>query len=94
MDFSVLVWPLQAVVSAFCAVLWSQLQDTKKKAEKASEDLASYKVAAAEKFLTKIELKDAVEVLNKAFERHATRIDERLDKLEERILKMTEGRHG
>lgn len=88
MDSNTIVWAFQAILSALCVVLWTQLQDTKKKADKALDDLSEYKVVAAEKYLSKRELKDAVDNLNRAFEQHATRIDTRLDKLEQHIMEM------
>lgn len=92
MDNTTLTWILQALLGGICAILWSNLSDIKKKADKVADDLSDYKTQSAEKFITKVELKDAVESLNQAFERHASRIDQRLDKLEERILEMTKAK--
>jgi hypothetical protein len=79
---------LQGITGAFCCVIWSMLTDIKKKADKNADELAVYKILVAERHITKTELKDSVDSINQAFERHASRIDVRLDRLEQRILEM------
>jgi len=88
MDYSMFVGPVQALLGALCAVLWSALQETKKKAEKTESDLAKYKVDAAMSFSTKHELQAAIESISRAIEQQSNKIDSRFDKLESRIDKM------
>lgn len=92
MDYSLFVGPVQALLGALCAVLWSALTETKKKAEKVESDLASYKIHVAEHYSTSEELKDALRDINKAFEAYGTKLDVRLDRLEERLNKMIDQR--
>jgi predicted nucleic acid-binding Zn-ribbon protein len=92
MDYSVFVGPVQALLGALCAVLWSALTETKKKAEKVEAELAAYKVEAAEKFTTKHELRTALESITKALEQQGSKMENRFDKLEERLNKMIEQR--
>jgi ubiquinone biosynthesis protein UbiJ len=92
MDNATLSWIVEALLGALCCVLWSNLNDVKRKADKVAEDLADYKTQSASTYITKVELKDAVESLNQAFERHASRIDARLDRLEEHIMEMKKGK--
>lgn len=87
---NILLMVLQGLTSAFCVVLWSILNNIRAKADKTADDLSSYKLLVAERYTSKTELKDSVEAINQAFERHATRIDIRLDRLEERIIEMRE----
>lgn len=88
MDYSMLVGPIQALLGALCAVLWFMLTETKKKAEKVESDLAQFKVDAATNFTTKHELRAAIESFSKAIEVQGNKIDNRFDKLEERLNKM------
>jgi len=88
MDNSTLTWILQAALGGISCILWRNLSDVKHKAEKAADDLANYKVFVAEKYITSDELRQAVDALNQAFERHASRMDVRLDKLEGHIMEL------
>jgi phage-related minor tail protein len=90
MDYSVFVGPVQALLGALCAVLWFTLTETKKKAEKVEGDLASYKIHVAETYSTSEELKDALRDINKTFEAYGTKLDARLDRIDERLNKMIE----
>jgi phage-related minor tail protein len=92
MDYSVMVGPIQALLGALCAVLWASLTETKKKAEKVEHDLAQYRVHVAETYASSTELKEALKDINKAFEAYGTKLDQRLDRLEERLNKMIEQR--
>lgn len=94
MDYTVLIGPIQALLGALSTVLWVMLYETRKKAEKVEQELAAYKVEAAEKFTTKHELRAAIESLSKAIEMQSSRMDSRFDRLEERLNKVIEqGRH-
>jgi phage-related minor tail protein len=92
MDFNMLLGPVQALLGALCAVLWANLTETKKKAEKVENDLAQYKVHVAETYASSTELKEALRDINKAFEAYGTKLDARLDRIDERLNKMIEQR--
>jgi uncharacterized protein YlxW (UPF0749 family) len=92
MDFSMLLGPVQALLGALCAVLWASLTETKKKAEKVDSELAAYKVHVAETYASSTELKEAIKDINKAFEAYGTKLDARLDRIDERLNKMIEQR--
>jgi methylthioribose-1-phosphate isomerase len=85
MDYSVLIWPLQALIGAFCAVIWANYLDVKKTADRAIKELGEYRVHVAETYSTSAELKDAVESINKAFESYSSKLDVRLDRIEMKI---------
>ena len=92
MDYSLFVGPVQALLGALCAVLWSALTETKKKAEKIEADLAQFKVDAATNFTTKHEMRAAIESLSKVIEAQGNRIESRFDKIEDRLSKMADHR--
>jgi hypothetical protein len=92
MDYAMLVGPIQALLGALCVVLWFLLTETKKKADKVENDLAVYKVHVAETYASSAELKDALRDINKAFEAYGTKLDARLDRIDERLNKMIEQR--
>lgn len=86
------VGPIQALLGALCAVLWANLTETKKKAEKVDAELSQFKVHVAETYASSIELKEALRDINKAFEAYGTKLDLRLDRIDERLNKMIEQR--
>lgn len=86
------VGPIQALLGALCAVLWANLTETKKKAERVETELAQYKVHVAETYASSMELKEALKDINKAFEAYGTKLDIRLDRLEARLNKMIDQR--
>lgn len=92
MDYSMVVGPIQALLGALCAVLWANLTETKKKAERVETELAQYKVHVAEHYASSEELKDALRDINKTFEAYGTKLDARLDRIDERLNKMIEQR--
>jgi predicted nucleic acid-binding Zn-ribbon protein len=92
MDFNLLLGPVQALLGALCAVLWANLTETKKKAEKVENDLAQYRVHVAETYASSTELKEAIKDINKSFEAYGTKLDARLDRIDERLNKMIEQR--
>lgn len=92
MDYNMLVGPVQALLGALCAVLWANLTETKKKAERVDAELAQYKVHVAEHYASSTELKEALRDINKAFEAYSTKLETRFDRIEERLNKMIEQR--
>lgn len=86
------VGPIQALLGALCAVLWANLTETKKKAEKVENELALYRVHVAETYASSTDLKEAIKDINKAFEAYGTKLDQRLDRIDERLNKMIEQR--
>lgn len=87
MDFaSIMVWAVQGVLGMLVVLIWTNHRDVKAKADKASEDLANYKLFVAEKYTTGEELREAVAAINRSFDQYSTKLDARLDRLEERIL--------
>jgi hypothetical protein len=85
MDYNALLWVLQALIGGFCAVLWMLFNETRKRADKANEDLSQYKIFVAERYTTAEELKQAVDSINKAFESYASKLDIRLDRIEAKL---------
>lgn len=73
-------------------MLWANLNETKKKAEKVDAELAAYKVHVAETYASSTELKEALRDINKTFEAYGTKLDQRLDRIDERLNKMIEQR--
>jgi len=90
MDYSLFVGPIQALLGALCCILWFLLTETKKKAEKVESDLAQFKVEAATNFTTKHEMRAAIESLSKVIETQGSRMENRFDKIEERLVKILE----
>lgn len=87
MDFaSILIWVVQGLVAMFVTLLWTNHRDVKSKADKAADDLAAFKLFAAEKYTTGEELREAVAAINRAFDSYSTKLDVRLDRLEERLM--------
>lgn len=87
MDVAALfMWAFQGVCAMLITVLWFLFRDVKAKAEKATNDLSAYKLDVAEKYTTGEELREAVAAINRAFDGYSTKLDNRLDRLEERIL--------
>lgn len=87
MDFAaVAVYVLQGLCAIVVTILWTNFRDVKAKADKANEDLANYKLFVAEKYTTSEELREAVTAINRSFDQYSTKLDARLDRLEERIL--------
>lgn len=82
----ILVWVVQGLVAMFVTLLWTNHRDVKARADKAAEDLAAFKLFVAEKYTTGEELREAVSAINRAFDSYSTKLDVRLDRLEERIL--------
>jgi hypothetical protein len=81
-DMTALLYVFQALLGAFGAVIWSNYNDVKKKAEKVSTDLATYQVLVAEKYTTTSEMKEALDSINRYLENFSTKLDVRLDRLE------------
>lgn len=81
----IFIWALNGVTGMFVILLWSWMKDIKAKADKATEDLAAYKIEVAEKYTTGEELREAVNSLNRAFESYSTKLDTRLDRIEAKL---------
>lgn len=94
MDYSMFLGPVQALLGALCAVLWANLQETKKKADRVENDLATYRVHVAETYASSAELKDALASINKAFEAYSSKLDIRLDRIEAKIDKKADKKEG
>lgn len=77
---------LQGLCVIVATILWANFKDVKAKADKANNDLAEYKLIVAEKYTTGEELREAVAAINRSFDQYSTKLDARLDRLEERIL--------
>lgn len=87
MDFaSIAGYVLQGLCAIVATVLWSNFTDMKKKIEKLDDELATHKIEAAGKFLTRDEMKSVVDSVNQALDRHADKLENRLDRLEKHIL--------
>ena len=85
MEPTTLFWALQALVGAFCTVLWASFLDVKRKAEQASKDLAEYKTTVAERYATSAELRESIQTINRFLESLGDKMDGRFDKLEAKI---------
>ncbi len=85
MDNSNLLWAFQALLGAFCTVIWSGHVDTKRRAEKATEDLAAYKTTVASQYATSAELRESIQTINRFLESLGDKMDGRFDKLEAKI---------
>lgn len=77
---------IQGLAAIVATVLWSDYKDMKKKMEKLDDELATHKIEAAGKYLTRDEMKSVVDSVNQALDRHADKLENRLDRLEKHIL--------
>lgn len=84
---NILLMALQGITSAFCVILWSILNNIRTKADKTSDDLATYKVHVAETYASSAELREALAAINRSFEAYSSKLDARLDRIESKIDK-------
>lgn len=82
---NVLLMALQALVGAFCVVLWNILNNVRTKADKTAEDLAAYRVHVAETYASSAELREALAAINRSFEAYSSKLDARLDRIEGKL---------
>lgn len=82
---SVLLGIINLLLFAFTAVLWSYLQDVKKKGEENRSAFEAYKLHAAETYVTQSILTRAIEGLAEALKDIRASMEKRLDTIERKL---------
>jgi len=89
-DSTILLGAVQGLLGILWGIMTWNFIDVKKRAEKASEDLAAYKIMVAEKYVTAESLDKAVNNINIILANHIISLDKRFDKMEGKIDRLNE----
>lgn len=76
---------LQILVSAWCWHMYTELGKAKELTAKLHDDLAAHKLHTSESYMTKTELTRAFDAINRTLETLATTMNQRFDKMDEKL---------